>query len=249
MKEQDGAVKWFNCEFYPRHKVMNAVLYHEKVLPRLRQDEVTFFTPWGARKEHARFCGERVKASILCGVDPEYATLMFLAGLYREICEGLAPKRVRWILLGADLYATRINHVYPEWVDGYMKHLEAWVKQEMPSAEFYHWSTFDQVAEHYREIARDNLCTLIGLSTRERAERTAQYMGGNADEYLVERIAEALFVEHHFHPIKISLVPKHKDAKVDCELPRLYLVPEKLRAPWRKSAYDGAQDVLPGYGG
>jgi len=56
--------------------------------------------------------------------------------------------------------------------------------------------------------------------------------GGDPKEYLVERLAEAMFIETTLHPIKISCVARHKDDKVDWELPRLYFLPERLHAPW-----------------
>ena len=114
-----------------------------------------------------------------------------------------------------------------------MQSLGEWVIQIIPNAEFLLWSEFDEAAEPYRQEVREHFDKYVDVYLLDRAVSTAKKMnGGDAREYLIERIAEGMFIEERFSPIKVSCVARHKDDKVDRELPRLYLVPEQLHAPW-----------------
>ena len=228
MSEQDRSVKWFNTAFYPRHRTGRAVRYEDGVLVRLRETEVTLFTPWGPRyKWEDR--GIVVKQN-----DKEVEVLNFLAAMLDRWQENMPGKKFRWMFLAADLYGTRINNLPKEVVVEYFMSLQAWIHEILPDAKFHLWSEFDEQAEQYRCFVRERSDTMLHYQLVHRATLVAHAMarGGDPKAYLVERIAEAMLIEHMFHPIKISCVPRGKDDNVDWDLPRLYLLPERLHAPW-----------------
>lgn len=228
MKEQDAGVKWFNTVFYPKNRKGSAVRYEDGILPRLRKDNITFFTPWGPRYDYEK------RGVIVRESDREVEVLKFLTNLFAEIKKNMPDKNIQWIFLGADLYGTRINSLPEEIVRDYFSSLSRALVQLIPMVEFRLWSQFDSEAEEYREMIRVDFKDMINQSVVYRAEETARRMKRNssAKEYIVERIAEAMLIEATFAPIKISCVAKHKDHGVDGNLPILYLLPENLQAPW-----------------
>ena len=122
-------------------------------------------------------------------------------------------------------------------VEEYFQSLKLWVKEIVPAAEFLYWSDFQIDARPYREgmkhLFGSGFCS-IDANLMTRARSTAGKMGLRSDsvEYLIERVVEAIIIEEKYRPIKISCVARYKDDKVDLELPRLYLLPENLLAPW-----------------
>lgn len=228
MKETDQSVKWFNTIYYPTNRVFSAVLYEEKILPRLRKDKVTLFTPWGPRYSYAEG-GTEIGSD-----DKEVEVLTFLANILSCWKARMPEKEFSWIFLGADLYGTRINGLDHDSVSNYFEWLRLWLSELIPEATFRLWSEFDIEAETYRHQVANNFGQYADLELLERAEKTAKGMGrgSSARDYLVERFAEALLIEERFRPIKVSCVNRGKDATVDLELPRLYFLPEKLLAPW-----------------
>lgn len=228
MKEQNEGIKWFNTVFYPEKRTARAVRYEDGVLPRLRQEKITLFTPWGPRYNW----GHR-GAEIFPG-DKEIKVIDFLTILLDDWQERMPDKKFRWIFLGADLYGTRINGLSEVLVCQYFANLAEGLKEMMPNVEFRLWSEFDQQAEVYRQKIKDDFSSFVSRDLLFRAGQTAKAMGkgGNPVDYLTERLAEAMLVEEEFRPIKISCVARHKDDVVDYNLPRLYLLPSDLHAPW-----------------
>lgn len=228
MKEENRGIKWFNTIFYPQNKKARAVRYEDGVLPRFYEREITLFTPWGPRY------GWKSRGLDIKKEDKEVEVINFLATLFKELRENMPDKNFRWIFLGADLYGTRINNLPEEVVAGYFVSLAKWLAQILPEAELRLWSEFDKIADVYRQKIWTDFENFVDTNLLIRTEKTAQAManGSNPKEYLVERLAEAMLVEEIFHPIKISCVARHKDDKVDWELPRLYFLPEYLHAPW-----------------
>lgn len=229
----NSEVTWFATVFYPRNKKARAVKYEHGVLARLYGydgPEIILFTPWGPRYDWEKR-GIEIKAG-----DKEIETLNFLAALLAKWREKMpsASKKFHWIFLGADLYGTRINNLPEEVVAGYFTSLAKWLTQILPEAEFRLWSEFNKEVEYSRKNIWKNFGDFVDANLLSRAEKTAQVMARGSDpkSYLVERITEAMFIEDKYRPIKISCVPKYKDDKVDCELPRLYLVPTHLQTPW-----------------
>lgn len=228
MAEQDLGVKWFNAIYYPAHRTARAAGYESGVLPRLREEEVIFFTPWGPR-----YSLETRGVAIQAG-DKEVEVLRLFADFLAEMEKNMPGKKFLWVFLGADLYGTAINGLPEETVSDYFASLAQWLAQILPLAEFWLWSSLSQEAELFRGQVRERFEDLVSPSTLARAVQTARAMGrgGNPRAYLVERLAEAALIEQKLRPIKLSAVGRHKDDGVDGPLPRLYFVPEQLQAPW-----------------
>lgn len=227
-KEQNVGIKWFNTEFYPQRKTCRSVRYEDGVLPRLREREITLFTPWGPRYSWES------RGAIIKEDDKEVEALNFLKALIDELRQNMPDKIFRWVFLGADLYGTRINNLPVEAVKDYFCSLSEWLSQVLPTAEFWLWSQLGSNAEEYRQEIRTNFNNFISNDILLRANKTAQAMGRNssAKEYLIERLTEAVFIEKTLKPIKISCVARNKDDVIDYQLPRLYFLPERLHAPW-----------------
>lgn len=73
---------------------------------------------------------------------------------------------------------------------------------------------------------------LLGAAYRRSKQVGDQAITTAAFNYLRERIAEARIIETVYKPIKLSMVSPKKDDIVDCDLPRLYILPKELRFPW-----------------
>ncbi|MEK7610983.1 MAG: hypothetical protein AAB486_01250 [Patescibacteria group bacterium] len=225
--EQDLGVKWFNTVFYPQRKTARAVRYEDGVLPRLRENEINLFTPWGPRY-HWRERGTQIRPT-----DKEIVVLRFLSRILGEWQENMPEKKFTWLFLGADLYGTRINGLPEEPVGAYFENLRRWLAEILPLAKFRLWSEFDQEAGLLREGIRNDLHQRLSLPIINQARKTAVVMsGGAAEAYLTERLTEADLIETLYRPIKVSAVGRHKDEMVDGNLPRLYFLPEPLWAPW-----------------
>ena len=226
MKEPDPAVKWFNTVFYPQEKTARAVRYEDGVLPRLRADEPRLFTPWGPRY-HWRERGVEI-----CPDDKEVGVLIFFSRLIGAWQQNMPGKKFDWLFLGADLYGTRINGLPEEPVSAYFGSLRRWLGEILPQAEFRLWSEFDLLAQPLRERIRPDLMNRLTFTVYNRASEVSAKMGGDAEDYLAERLTEAEIVETLYRPIKVSAVGRHKDDGVDGSLPRLYFLPETFWAPW-----------------
>jgi len=225
-----GFMKWFVEEFYPKRKTGRACLLEEKILPRLGEYSVTLFTPWGPRY-HWEERGVAIKEG-----DKEIATLRYLADIFSEINRRAENRTFRWVFLAADLYGTGINKLPDKMVGDYFASLSIWLKELIPESELVYWSAWQGEAEHYRRIVESLFSEFGEINPKllDRAQATASKMesAGEALAYLKERAVEALLIEELLSPIKISCVERHKDDKVDLDLPRLYLLPPELTAPW-----------------
>lgn len=229
MKEADEGVKWFYTKFLPKTIKAKSVRMEDGVLPRLREPVINLFTPWGPR-----YSWESRGVEINEG-DKEVETIAFLRSVLDSLLTNMANKQLHWMFLGADLYGTRLNGLPEEVVSGYYGSLSNWLSRLMPEIKFRLWSEFDTEAERYRCQVREEFFRYIDRELLRRTTQVAQAMGRGSDpkEYLVERVAEALLIEEQFQPVKISCVRKEKDAIVDANLPRIYIVPEGLTAPWK----------------
>lgn len=229
MQEQkDRGVVWFNTVFYPKRKTARAMRYEDGVLVRMKEDEVRLFTPWGPRYSW------KERGIAIRDADKEAQVIEHLSEMLREWQKNMPEKRFSWLFLGADLYGTKVNALPKEVVSDYFGNVQALILANIPMAEFRLWSSFDAEAETYRELVRADFRKYVDANLLTRAENTARGLrtGGDPKVYLVERFAEAMLIEERFRPVKISCVGRHKDAKVDHELPVLYFLPEELHAPW-----------------
>lgn len=197
-------------------------------MPRLRKQHINLFTPWGPRYSW------QARGAVIKENDKEVETLEFCRKSLDELLEHMPTKNFRWMFLGADLYGTRLNGLPEEEIGDYFTSLSGWLAALLPEVEFRLWSEFDEMAEPYREQVRANFNQFARPELLLRTTQTAQAMGRDSDprEYLTERLAEALLIESLLEPIKVSCVMRHKDDHVDADLPRLYIVPEDLTAPW-----------------
>lgn len=225
---ESSEIQWWHLHFYPTIKVQSAGRYYEGVLPRLREQKIFLFTPWGPRYKHQE------RGTLIRSQDKEVQALRFFAGFLAELSQNMPSKSFHWLFMGADLYGTRINHLPEKVVSEYFDSFAQWLGEIIPMAKFCLWSAFDKLADLYRQRAREGFDELIDQGVLSRATETAQRMRRNssAREYLVERLAEAMLVEGQFRPVKVSLAPSDKDHLVDWELPRIYVVPKDIRAPW-----------------
>jgi len=230
MKEHDQFIKWFSTQYYPSAKTARAVFLDQGILPRLRNETICFFTPWGPRYSY------KARGVVIHEEDLEVTTLRFLQEVVTtfEIHGINQARKFRWIILGADVYGTKINNLPKSVVADYFQSLKIWIETLLPKAEFLLWSDFDSEAQVYRDEVRQNFTTYIDARLLARAQRTSEGLGtgGSPEAYLIERLAEAMLIEAKFQPIKLSCVARYKDDKVDLNLPRLYVVPEHLHAPW-----------------
>jgi hypothetical protein len=233
MKEADAGVKWFRTAFFCRDKYRagRPVRYEDNggVLCRLRFNNITLFTPWGPRYDWKNR-GVEIKSG-----HREVTVLNFLAQMFNELRTNMPGKNIRWLFLGADLYGARINCLPVSAVGEYFASLAEWLRIALPESEFRLWSEFDKLAEVHRQYARNNFSKLVPNGFLAVAAETAKRFGSDPKIYIVERLAEARLMEELFRPIKISLVGRGKDHKVDADLPRLYLLPKELHAPWLKN--------------
>ncbi len=228
MKELDLEVRWFNVDFYPKTYTCRAARYEDGVLPRLRTQNISLFSPWGPRYSWES------RGAVIREDDKEVKVLDFLASILGKLRQNMPKKNFSWLFLGADLYGTKINNLPTEVVASYFGSLREWLTQILPEVEFVLWSSLNDIAESYRQQVKDDFRKYVSPNLLLAATKTAQGMrlGSDSKEYLVERIAEAMLIEEKLCPIKISCVGRHKDEHVDWELPRLYLLPENLWAPW-----------------
>jgi len=228
MREKEYAIRWFVNNFFPKYRKARAMFFEEKILPRLRGQEVTLFTPWGPRYAW------KERGLVIKPQDKEFKVIKLFSVMFHELQTNMPGKKFNWIFLGADLYGLKINNLPAEVVYKYFLNLEGSLKKILPEAEFILWSELSQEAEVYRREVEQNFGKYITPEVIKRAEKTAKHLvdAGNPREYLIERVAEAKLMEELFRPIKISCAPRHKDDVVDYELPRLYFAPEKLLSPW-----------------
>lgn len=228
MKEADKEVKWFYTDFLPKTRTARSVKIEDGILPRLRKENVKFFTPWGPR-----YCWKK-RGSIIQDFDKEIITLKYLREISYQLSSNMPNKNIQWIFLGADLYGSRINGMPADIISNYFESLFERLNSIIPESEFHLWSEFDLKAQQYRQEVINNRRFYIDEDLFRRAKQTAVFIGqnNNPETYIIERIAEAMLVEELWQPIKISCVQRHKDDKVDMDLPRLYLLPKEITAPW-----------------
>ena len=234
MEEKDAGVKWFNTVYYPLTKKARAVRYEDGVLPRLRERVITFFTPWGFRYNY-----QEQDINIDKG-DREVQLLEFFAEMLKEFQANILDREWRWLFLAADSYAARINGESKEVVYEYFELLYGWFREIMPEKKvtaLAKWSRYDDTvaAVEFRKAVENNFDRYVSQTAFKRAVSTALKMGKTeeaAKAYCIERATEALWVEGALHPIKISAVRRDRDDGLDVALPRIYLLPEYLQAPW-----------------
>lgn len=150
------------------------------------------------------------------------------------------------LIMPADLYATEINGVDQNQVNGYFSFITEEAK--IRGFKVIPWSRIrrenetqyqNDVSNLSENIIRGLLENPVVDKTLEAAAKRVtvksnQAIRLSAFAYLRERICEANIIEKRYQPIKLSLVGKNKDNGVDRNLPRLYIIPEEQQFPWLK---------------
>lgn len=225
-------------KYYFEYGEAKVARFNEGIIPRLGAKEGIFFTPLGPRYDFD-LRGDEILAH-----HAEMKLLEFLSNWLKTWPAEFATPTT-WIFLAADYYGTDINRLPAAKVNKYFISFEEKVKSLMGSkAKFVKWSEEREKATAYRETAQSRY-SMLRARTLGRAELIAARKGGDAKQYLVERITEALYMEAKFKPIKISCANPQDDGDVDMHLPRLYVVPEHLRKPWRGAWENGSPPQVP----
>ncbi|OHB20199.1 MAG: hypothetical protein A2666_00965 [Parcubacteria group bacterium RIFCSPHIGHO2_01_FULL_47_10b] len=227
---EDPSFRWFHTIFYPTHKTESAYRYEEEdgVCSRMLEKRVTLFTPWGPKYS----CQE--KGVTLLSGSPETKTLLRLREIWDMLTMHMPDRTFSWEFLFADWYGYGINNLPQPSVLEYFRNMEYMLAEYLPDAVFTYWSAMRELAQPFREHAHVHLETMVSSEVVQDAQATAQKLGcaGNPSDYLVERIAEARFIEETLHPVKISCVRSQKNREVDGNIPCLYLLPQRFHAPW-----------------
>jgi hypothetical protein len=200
------------------------------VISRRTGDELVLFVPWGVRP-----INEPINEPLVMDKVSDASNTLKLRGINTRI-----------LLMPADLYATEINQINEDLVSNYFDYVRQ--EGEMRGFEVKPWSQIrsDRCREYKtlaNQLSEEAITTMMPGGVIERAIDASKRRSGRngirdvrdaAFAYLRERIIEAEIIEAIYQPIKISAVSKNKDSFVDRNLPRLYIVPEKLQFPWLK---------------
>jgi hypothetical protein len=192
---------------------------------------VTLFVPWGVRP-----LGKPGES--------ETQALNYISDYRKMLLKNGVPSKV--LIMPADVYAIEINGYPWESTTNYFNWV--WNQSENRGFQVLPWSVIrSQNQETYenilkREASLKSLWRTIPKALWYRdllpaAYRRSQMQGDEqikeaAFNYLRERVAEARIIELVYRPIKLSMVSPHKDDIVDCDLPRLYILPKSIRFPW-----------------
>lgn len=217
------------------------------ILKRLKTGKVTLFQPWGfSYSEDTSINPESLEA-----LEEDLMIQMGLSSL------GIDSKL---IVTPADVYAGKINGYRSRLITEYYSNLrtalesasenvasrlEGLVSNVQPNFEFRPYSALiKDFPELYNEAIKNAKAKAIQffadyyISPEYQDARLAAKQFSlrdperSAQEYIIERLAEAELVEKVFNPIKISLASQGKDT-FDENLPRIY--PKYVKSfPWLK---------------
>lgn len=210
-----------------KNRECTSPVFPNKILDRVSQSrmtgqELTLFIPWGVREK-----GEpNLELEVMDDVK-SIRDFMVNRGVNASV-----------LIMPADVYALEINNFDKVLVNNYFNFVENEANKR--NFLFKPWSKIKgeniKKYEEYRSELVD-LSEILPYQIIEGAGRASIKRNGNKDAsilYLKERIVEAKIIEEQYYPIKISMVAPNKDAIVDGELPRLYLIKEEKQFPWIK---------------
>lgn len=199
---------------------------------RISQKPLILFSPWGVRG----------KGSF---GDPEKSVLNRLKEVKDKLQKRNIPSEV--LIMPADVYATEINKQTS--VEKAAEYFSK-VKDEAKDKGFFikPWSEIrNENIETYREncarFTEKEIRKILPGGQIQAAINAAERRSGYTDKdeikqaalfYLRERICEAIIIEGAYKPVKVSLVKKEKDNKVDMSLPRVYVISDEYLFPWLK---------------
>jgi len=206
----------------------------DTILERLFQSRITaapliLFVPWGVRP--AGTLGESEIEAL---------------GILERFNNDLQKRNINTavLIMPADVYATEVNNqVDATYADAYFQSVNSQASQKGFAVK--PWSSIrqDNQEEYSRLRSELNPSSILPAGVLERALKAAGRRSGYKDgrdiesaafAYLQERLCEAEIIEKNYKPVKVSMVAKGKDAYVDRNLPRVYILPERLQFPWLK---------------
>lgn len=193
-------------------------------------NQLTLFTPWGV------------------GLKENLKVAELVLDRIRLISNLLSQRNlnINCLLMPADLYATEINSIDSDLTTRYFEFVtkeavlrgfkvKPWSEIRQENLERYRVLLSQLDKKVIREVLSYNtIDNAIEAAKRRNQGLSQKNIENAAFAYLRERICEAEIIEAVYKPIKISAVGKNKDNYVDCELPRLYIIPEKEQFPWLK---------------
>ncbi|HSX40288.1 MAG TPA: hypothetical protein VLF68_01605 [Candidatus Saccharimonadales bacterium] len=194
---------------------------------RLRDKPLTLFVPWGVRPV-GTFGQSEIEA------------LETIERFSNDLQERKIDAKA--LIMPADLYATEVNNqVDVSFADAYFQIVTSEAFQKGFAVK--PWSAIRQENQETYDKLRSELNprAILPSGILERALKAAGRRSGYEDDksieaaafaYLQERLCEAEIIENLYQPIKVSMVMKGKDAYVDRNLPRVYILPERLQFPW-----------------
>jgi len=215
--------------------ISEEISYKEDIISRFKNSSIntplTLFVPWGVRPEGT--------------FGPYELAALNRVNNYKKLLQTYdIPSTI--LIMPADVYAIEINGYPQESTVNYFNR----VSQEAEALNFTvkPWSVIRSENEDaYNNILRweanpESLWRtipkslwyrdLLAAAYRRTKQQGDQAITKAAFDYLKERIAEARIIESVYKPIKLSMVSPKKDNVVDCDLPRLYILPRGLRFPW-----------------
>ncbi len=214
------------------------IIYNGDILSRLaastNETPLTLFVPWGVRPE-GNF-GEREQAALTC--IQNYQSLLDTYAIASTV-----------LIMPADVYAIEVNGYAWEPTTNYFNRVTC--AAETKKFQVKPWSVIrEENKETYtrilageaspeslwRSLPKSVWGDLLTAAYRRTKQKGDAAITKAAFDYLKERIAEARIIESVYRPIKLSMVSPKKDDVVDCDLPRLYLLPQSLRFPWIKGS-------------
>lgn len=207
---------------------------------------LTLFVPWGV---NTKYQGEGAAAmAVSIPGSAEMRVLQRIKCAQDQLTGNSVPSQV--LLMPADLYATEVNNYDQSTVDAYLERLRLMVDMcgfggiaikpwsEIRSENRAEYDRVKTVVQERLQNADQNkklAATMRGLTSS--AEKRSGYdkmeeQQAAMQRYVVERLCEAEIIESQYIPIKVSCVGPQKDGVLDGNIPRVYLIPEKDRAPW-----------------
>lgn len=252
LKDFKNAAKACSAWSYLKAKSFEKASNPEKTFDRVAtglkgKDDLTLFVPWGVRPAYDL---SQYKNGVFAAGSAEENVLVQL----KDFCVSLRAFDIpaKLLVMPADIYAIEVNKMEPQKVNGYFGILKKSILKTFGDAtslcRYAPWSElrqeyradYDALSKSFTEAEIQKKLP-SGLIDRARKSATTFNPGKSAVEqsnaafsYLRERLCEASIIDNKMNAVKLSCVDPMKDAMIDLNLPRLYVVPASNRFPWLK---------------
>lgn len=220
-------------------------IFPEKIVDRLiravRTDQpINFFVPWGIRYQ-GRF-GKPEKDAFK-EIKRRNESIWTISS--RKILNTVEPSLIstQVTIMPADTYATEINGIKPDKVARYFADVSQFAQSlgfQVKSWSSIREENLDDYVRLWDDFSNERIDELVTPAVIDRAIKSAQRRTKTDDprmaayEYMRERLCEAEIIERTLKPVKVSMVDRVKDNILDGPLPRVYILPERLKFPWLK---------------